>query len=192
MTDAVGGAFVSKFPATGVLGLSLTSIAGSAGANGNATAILAATSTNPSSPFTLLGATSATNTTSPTIRALTTGQLSNLDHKVIAQIGQTANNSLFVPFNNDGSVPSEIAKLRDLRWIRLDNLQVAPGARVATGGTFSLTQVGQAIFKRTVSTTLGPSSQAAASNAAAVKSKLAAEVSTLLGALSSVGVNVKV
>jgi hypothetical protein len=198
--SAIAGSFFSQFPATGELGLSLTSIEGGTSTEANAASILGTAVSSNGGAFSILSASSATTSASPTVRALTTGELSNADHKVIAAIGGTATDSLLIPYNADGSVPSEIANLVGLGWIKLDKLQLTPGQSRPTGATYSLTPVGQAIYKRTVATTLGPGTQAAignasapsAANASAVDSGLQAEVSTLLGALSSVGVNVQV
>jgi hypothetical protein len=198
--SAIAGAFFSPFPTTGELGLSLTSIEGGTSAAANASAINATAASDASSPLSVLGSNSATTSTSPTINALTTGELSNVDHKVIAEIGGTANDSLLVPWNANGTEPTEISNLKALHWIKLDSLQTAPGAAKPTGATYSLTPIGQAIYKRTVATTLGPGTQAAISNAqaastanaASVNSALSSEVSTLVGALSSVGVDVQV
>jgi hypothetical protein len=204
MSNSVGGAFVTQFPSDGALGLSLTSIQGGTGAAANATAILATSTANASSPFSLLASSSATTTSSPTIAALTTGELSNEDHTVIAQIGETPGNSLLIPWNANGTAPSVVANLQGLGWIKLGQVQTTPGVSVPTGANYSLTPVGQAIFKRTVSSTLGPGTQDSVANATAPASStssesaataeagLSSEVSTLLSTLSSLGVNVQV
>jgi hypothetical protein len=198
--SAIAGSFFTQFPATGELGLSLTSIQGGTSTEANAASILGTAVSSDGGPFSILSANSATTSASPTVQALTTGELSNEDHKVIASIGGTATDSLLIPYNADGSVPTEIANLVALGWIKLDTLQITPGQARPTGGNYSLTPVGQAIYKRTVATTLGPGTQAAIANASApstanassVDSGLQAEVSTLVGALSSVGVDVQV
>jgi hypothetical protein len=198
--SAIAGSFISPFPTTGSLGLSLTSIQGGSGTAANATAILSSEASDTSSPLSILGSTSATTSNSPTINALTTGELSNQDHKIIAQIGETANDSLSVPWNANGTEPTELTNLRQLGWIKVASLETTAGNPKPTGANYSLTPVGQAIFKRTVATTLGPGTEAALSNAqsastanaAAVDSNLSSEVSTLVGALSSVGVNIQI
>jgi hypothetical protein len=195
---AISGAFFSQFPATGELGLSLTSIAGGSSSDANAASVLSAGTSDTSTPFTILSANSATTSTSPTINALQSGELSTEDHTVIASIGETAGNSLLIPWNANGTAPTTITSLQSLGWIKLDAIQSSPGSKSPTGATYSLTPVGQAIFKRTVSTTLGQGTQATIANAAAsnpaavsaIDSTLSAQVSTLVGALSSVGVNV--
>jgi hypothetical protein len=198
--SAVAASFISPFPGTGPLGLSITSIAGGPASGANAASIIAAGAIDSSSPFSILSANSATTTSSPTIAALTTGELSTEDHTVIAAIGGTANNSLVVPYNANGTAPTTITALQALGWIKIDGVLVPPGSNVPTSATYSLTPVGQAIYKRTVATTLGPGTQATIANAAAaspatasaIDSGLAAQVSTLVGALSSVGVDVQV
>jgi|GEM_PF-4136410 hypothetical protein len=198
--SAIASSFVSPFPATGQLGLSLTSIEGGVGSDPNATAILAASASDSSSAFSIISANSATTSTSPTINALTTGELSTEDHTVIAAIGATAGNSLLVPWNANGTAPSTITAIQSLGWIKLASVETAPGSQAPTGANYSLTPVGQAIYKRTVATILGQGTQSTIANASAastasasaIDSGLASQVSTLIGALSSVGVNVQV
>ena len=196
----ISGSFYSPFPATGELGLSLTSIQGSSG-NSNASSIIAATENNDNAgAFSILASSQATVSSSPTINALSSGELSTSDHKVIAAIGATANNSLLVPWNANGTEPSVITSLKQLGWIKLQTLQQTPGSKVTTGANYTLTPVGQAIYKRTVASTLGPGTQATIANAAAagtanasaIDSNLGAQVSTLISTLSSVGVDVSV
>jgi hypothetical protein len=197
--SAISGAFFSPFPATGELGLSVTSIGGT-GTNANATTIIAASTSNLSSPFSILSANTASTSTSPTINALSSGELSTADHNVISAIGKTANNSLLIPWNGNGTAPSTITAIQNLGWIKLDQVQTPKGAKLPTGATYSLTPVGQAIFKRTVATTLGPGTQATIANASApsaatassIDSGLASQVSTLVSTLSSLGVDVQV
>jgi hypothetical protein len=197
---AISGAFFSQFPATGELGVSLTSIAGGTGNDANAASIISAGTPDTSNPFTILSANSATTSTSPTINALSSGELSTEDHTVIASIGETPGNSLLIPFNANGTVPTTIANLQSLNWIKLDTVQTSAGSKDPTGGTFSLTAIGQAIFKRTVATVLGQGTQSTIANAAAanpatasaIDSTLSSQVSTLVSALSSVGVDVNV
>jgi hypothetical protein len=194
----ISGSFYSPFPATGELGLSLTSIEGGVAGNGNAASVIAATSTDTSGPFSILSSSHATTSNSPTINALTSGELSTQDHKIIAAIGGTANDSLLVPWNSNGTEPSEISNLKNLGWIKILSLQTAPGSKTPTGANYSLTPVGQAIYKRTVATTLGPGTQAtignatagSTTNASAIDANLSSQVSTLVSTLSSVGVNV--
>jgi hypothetical protein len=194
--SAISGSFFSQFPVTGELGLSLASIQGGTSTASNATAINATAASDSSSPFSVLGSNAATTSTSPTINALTTGELSNGDHKVIAAIGGTANDSLLIPWNANGTEPSTITSLKQLGWVKLQQLQTVPGQSKPTGATYTLTPVGQAIYKRTVATTLGPGTQAsitdATANSAAINATLTSEVSTLVSTLSSVGVNVQV
>jgi len=198
--SAIAGSFYSPFPVTGSLGLSLASIQGGTSTAANASAINATAASDASSPFSLLASSHATTSSSPTINALTTGELSTEDHKVISEIGATATDSLLVPWNTNGTEPSVLTSLKSLGWIKLDSVQTTAGSSLPTGATYSLTPVGQAIYKRTVATTLGPGTQAAianatagsTTNASAVDSNLQGEVSTLVGALSSVGVNVSV
>jgi hypothetical protein len=196
----IGGSFFSPFPAQGELGLSLTSIQGGTGAAANAAAINASATSDSGSPFSILSTSHATVSSSPTINALQSGELSTQDHKIIAQIGGTANNSLQIPWNANGTEPSEITNLKSLGWIKQQQVQTTAGGTKPSSATYTLTPVGQAIYKRTVATTLGPGTQDTIGNAtpgssvnsAAVDSNLQSEVSTLVGALSSVGVNVQV
>jgi hypothetical protein len=191
---AVSGSFYSPFPTTGELGLSLASIQGGTSTAANASAINASAAASETGPFSILGSNAASTSSSPTINALTTGELSTEDHKVISEIGGTANDQLAVPWNANGTEPSEITNLKSLGWIKLVNLQTPAGSAKPTGATYSLTPVGQAIYKRTVSTTLGAGTQAAISSAAAssLDANLQSEVSSLVGGLSSVGVNIQV
>jgi len=192
--SAIAGSFYSSFPATGELGLSTASIGGSSSTTANAASINTSASTG-TGPFSILASSTATTTTSPTIEALTTGKMTSTDNKVIAQIGATANDSLEIPWNTDGTEPTEITKLKTQGWIKLDQVQNTAGASKPTGATYSLTPVGQAIYKRTVSPVLGPSGAASAVSSAAastIDSNLSSEVSTLLSGLSSVGVDVSV
>jgi hypothetical protein len=196
--SAISGSFFSPFPATGELGLSLTSILGSSGTS-NAASIIAAGASDTFGPFSILSANSAAVSASPTINALSAGELSTEDHNVIASIGQTAGNSLLIPWNANGTAPSTITNLQSLGWLKQVSVDTPAGAKAPTGATYSLTPVGQAIFKRTVSSTLGPGTQDTISNAtsvspttaSAIDSGLASQVSTLLSALSSVWVNVQ-
>jgi len=194
--SAIAGSFYTQFPATGQLGLSLTSIQGGTGAAANAAAISAAATSDSSSAFSILDAASATTSTSPTINALQTGELSTEDHTVIASIGGTATDSLLIPWNANGTAPSTITNLQSLGWIKLVSEQTTPGSPAPTGATYTLTPVGQAIYKRTVASTLGAGTQASIANASASSTQavagLSSEVSTLVGALSSVGVDVSV
>jgi hypothetical protein len=193
---AISGAFYSKFPATGELGLSLTSIQGGTSGPANAASLNAAATSNSSTAFSILSAVSATTSTSPTINALQTGELSTEDHTVIAAIGGTATDSELIPWNANGTAPSTITNLQSLGWIKLVSVQTKAGASAPTGATYTLTPVGQAIYKRTVATTLGAGTQASIGNASASSTQavagLSSEVSTLVGALSSVGVDVSV
>ncbi|MEA2756068.1 MAG: hypothetical protein QOJ54_2357 [Aliidongia sp.] len=196
MTE-ISGSFFSPFPATGELGLSLISILGSSN-NGNAASILASGNSDTFGPLDIISASNAAVSSSPTINALSAGELSTVDHNVIASIGQTAGNSLLIPWNANGTAPTTVTNLQNLHWIKLLSVETPAGAPAPTGATYGLTPVGQAIFKRTVSTTLGPGTQSTIGNAsapsaadAAALAGLSSQVSTLIGALSSVGVNVK-
>jgi hypothetical protein len=192
--SAISSSFYSQFPTTGELGLSLTSIQGGSGTAANASAIAASSISDTGGPFSILSSSHATTSSSPTINALQTGELSTEDHTVIASIGGTATDSLLIPWNANGTAPSTVANLQGLGWIKLVKVQTADGSTVPTGATYTLTPVGQAIYKRTVATTLGPGTQDTIGNAAsaAADANLTSEVSTLLGALSSVGVDVQV
>jgi hypothetical protein len=196
MTE-ISGSFFSPFPATGELGLSLVSILGSSN-NANAASILASGNNDTFGPLGIISANNAAISASPTINALSAGELSTVDHNVIASIGKTAGNSLLIPWNANGTPPTTVANLQNLGWIKLLSVETPAGAKNPTGANYSLTPVGQAIFKRTVSTTLGPGTQSTIGNAtasnpasAAALSGLVSQVSTLLSALSSVGVNVQ-
>jgi len=191
--SAIAGSFFTQFPTTGELGLSLTSIEGGSTTAANAAAINASASST-TGPFSILGDTAATTSASPTINALTTGELSTEQHKIISEIGSTANDTLSVPWNSNGTEPSQITDLKSLGWIKLDQVTTTAGDTKPSSATYSLTPVGQAIFKRTVSSKLGAGTQAAISSAAAstIDSNLQSEVSSLLGGLSSVGVDVSV
>ncbi len=188
---AVSGSFYSPFPTTGELGLSLASIQGGTSTATDATAINATAASGAGGPFSILASSAATTTTSPTIEALTTGKMSTEDNKVIAQIGGTTNDQLDVPWNTDGSEPSEITKLKQQGWIKLVKVDGTGSTGKPTGATYTLTPVGQAIYKRTVAPELGPSAAPVSSAAAsAIDSNLSSEISALLSGLSSVGVDV--
>jgi hypothetical protein len=192
--SAIAGSFYSPFPTTGELGLSLASIQGGTSTAANATAINASATSSATGPFSILGNTAATTSSSPTINALTTGELSNEQHTIISQIGGTANDTLSVPWNADGTEPTQITSLKQLGWIKLDQVTTTAGDTKPSSATYSLTPVGQAIYKRTVSSTLGAGTQDAISSAAAssIDSNLQSEVSSLVGTLSAVGVNIQV
>ena len=182
--SAIAGSFFSQFPATGELGLSLTSIQGGSATEANAAAINASASTDSSSPFSLLATSSATVSSSPTINALQSGELSTENHNVIAAIGNTSNDQLVIPWNANGTEPSTLANLRQLGWIKILSEQTTPGDPKPSGANYTLTPVGQAIFKRTVASTLGAGAQAA------INSTLQAETSQLASTLSALGVNI--
>jgi hypothetical protein len=190
----------NSFPLTGSLGLSVVSIAGGSG-NAAANAATIATATDPfdptpaaSTPFSVLQSTASTTTSSPTIAALTTGELTNGQHKVIQAIGQSQGDQATIPWNANGTEPSQISSLRSLGWIKL--VQPVQGAKGVASGVYSLTPVGQAIFKRTVGGDIGvpPTSADGGSSPdlSAVSAQLASGVSSVASLLSSVGVNVSV
>jgi hypothetical protein len=194
---AISGAFYSQFPLTGSLGLSLASIQGGTSTASNAAAINASAVSSEGGAFGILSSNQATTTTSPTIQALTTGQMTNGDHKVLASIGGTASDSLDIPWNANGTEPTEVSKLKQQGWIKLVKVAGTGSTGKPSGATYTLTPVGQAIYKRTVSSTLGASAAATAATvssaaASSLDSNLQSEVSTLLGGLSSVGVDVSV
>jgi hypothetical protein len=189
--SAIGGGFYSPFPETGALGLSLTSIQGGSSTAANAASINSSAASSAGGPFGILASSTATTTTSPTIEALTTGKMTQEDNKVIAQIGGTTNDQLDVPWNTNGTEPSEITKLKQQGWIKLVKVDGTGSTGKPTGATYTLTPVGQAIYKRTVAPELGPSAAPVSSAAAsAIDSNLSSEVSALLSGLSSVGVNI--
>ncbi|HVJ51014.1 MAG TPA: hypothetical protein VM689_01040 [Aliidongia sp.] len=186
----------SAFPVTGSLGLSLLSIVGGSGtASANAAAIAAPLdSSSASGPFAVLSANASTTTSSPTIAALTTGQLTNGEHKIIQAIGQSAGGQATLPWNADGSEPSQLSSLRSLGWLKLD--KPIPGDKGTASGVYELTPVGQAIFKRTVGGDIGvpppADSSANGGQLANISSAFSQGVSAVAGLLSSVGVDVSV
>jgi hypothetical protein len=187
----------SSFPLTGSLGLSIVSIAGGSG-NASANAASIATATNPYDPnpaastaFSVIQSSASTTTSSPTIAALTTGQLTNGQHKIIQAIGQSAGDQTSIPWNAGGTEPSQISSLRSLGWIKL--VKPVQGDKGVASGIYTLTPVGQAIFKRTVGGDIGvPPAADSASSLSAATAGLSAGVSSVASLLSSVGVNVNV
>ncbi len=185
----------SSFPLTGSLGLSIVSIAGGSG-NASANAATIAASANPSTgstPFSILASNQSTTTSSPTIAALTTGQLTNGQHKIIQAIGQSQNDQDQIPWNANGTEPSQITSLKSLGWIKL--VKPIQGPKGVAAGVYSLTPVGQAIFKRTVGGSIGvppASSDGSTPDLASVTSSLSSGISAVAGLLSQVGVNVSV
>jgi len=185
----------SSFPLTGSLGLSIVSIDGGSG-NASANAATIAASANPSTgstPLSVLASTQSTTTSSPTIAALTTGQLTNGQHKIIQAIGQSQDDQDSIPWNANGTEPSQITALKSLGWIKL--VKPVQGPKGVAAGVYSLTPVGQAIFKRTVGGSIGvppASSDGSTPSLSSVTASLSSGVSAIAGLLSQVGVNVSV
>jgi hypothetical protein len=193
-----GISLANPFTSAGPLGLSITSIVGGSGTVPSTAASIVASGNADTSggPLSLLSSPS-TVTQSPTIAALTSGQLTNGQHKVIQAIGQSPGGQTTVPWNANGSEPSQLTSLRQLGWLKLVKPINAPNSSQINSGVYKLTPVGEAIFKRTVGGTIGVDPTAADTpgsglDTAAITASLGQSVQTVASLLSAVGVNVTV
>ena len=158
---AISGAFYSQFPVTGSLGLSLASIQGGTSTAANAAAINASAVSSEGGAFGILSSNQATTTTSPTIQALTTGQMTNGDHKVLASIGGTANDQLDIPWNANGTEPTEVTKLKQQGWIKLVKVDgtIIPEERPNSGSKKVTFTGSPALLMMMVGSRLGPTAK---------------------------------
>lgn len=165
--SAISASFISSFGLSGSLGVGTASILGgnATNSNPNAASITAASTTATGALSVLSNATTATDQ-SPTIQALTTGKLTNQQHKVLAALGSSSTPTA-LPWDTNGVEPDVLATIRKYGWIK----EVAPTydtkTREITGATYELTPIGQAINRRTGGTDavgVTPAQAAAAAN----------------------------
>ena len=141
----------------------------------------------------------AASSTPSTTQALEAGALTNSQQRVIQAIGDTTG-PLAIPWNANGTEPTTVAAIRQAGWIKLASKTVSGGK--ATGGTYTLTAVGEAIYQRTGGGSVNSSSSSTAltsaetngtsgsSTASSADAALQSSVSSLTSLLGAVGVSV--
>jgi hypothetical protein len=139
--------FATPFPVSGELGLGTASLlGGNAAGTPNAAGIISA-STTISGPLAAIE-NSINTSTSPTVAALRTGELTTTQQKLLSTL-YTAGEPSSIPWNANGTEPSVVAQIRSYGWIKLVEPTYDPTNHSVTSATYELTPVGKAIALRT-------------------------------------------
>jgi hypothetical protein len=101
--------------------------------------------TAPSSS--LLGALNNTSSAATTANALRTGGMTSLEHNALVSIQAAGSSGEDIGWNANGTEPSTLANMRSSGWIKLTKKTFTDGK--PSGGVYTLTTVGKALFERT-------------------------------------------